>query len=570
MASPPAMPSTNPYQIDNLIFALTTPPERTSKLAPRWRGPYRVCRVPNEYRIVYEDDGLERTIHINHAKPAKFTGPDLPELVPPTEAPHPPPLGYLPAGLTCRPPKPPAPPENPSVAPAPPAAPAENNMPSPAAAPANQHPEPAPPCRRSPRLSPEPSQAHAILSPPEARPPHSTNRSKMARTYPLTIGYNDSMGSKANPLSFASLWLVDLRNGHSQYLSTIEQLIDALPKMLDPASRFALRGHVARLRHSSSSLWYYLTRQGRRVVLWGGWCDPTSPGTPPQLDPWPGPHPSQKPRQRKSSPCSRATQTPRKMRPQRKRREHHQQPGASGSVPGTSRLPSSQRSTSVKHPQLPQLPQPHQPPHPAANENSSRAHLPDQPDPGRLYKRAHSSISMDSTTRSRRDNFSGSNLSFTCSQRSHRDYFSGSPCRALSKNCHMTDPLREAIFVSLTAVRESSDPVQTPPHAALPDVAIDVGVEPPEAAATSRIQHADRPPVVLEILCSSPEPSEPSQCPNKPGKRFQPPVRGSKRPRTNSPPSPCRPRKRPSSTGRWCEQRPPVYKELKTLSFTLF
>ena len=289
MASPPAMPTTNPYQVGNLIFALTTPPKRTSKLAPRWKGPYRVCRVPNEYQIVYEDDGLECTIHVNPAKPAKFTAPDLPEPVPPAEVPRPP-LGYLPAGLAHRPPKPHAPPENPSVAPAPPAAPAENSMPSLAAAPANQHPEPAPPRRRSPRLNPEPSQAHAILSPSEARPPHSANRSKMVRTYPLTIGHNDSMGSKANPLSFASLRLVDLHNGRSQYLSTKGQLNDALPKTLDPASRFALRGHVARpgqsrLRHSmraaiwfllpsdgvfsrsSSSLQYYLTRQGRCVVL---------------------------------------------------------------------------------------------------------------------------------------------------------------------------------------------------------------------------------------------------------------------------------------------------------------
>ena len=239
MATPPAVPITNPYHVGNLIFALTTPPERTSKLAPRWKGPYRVCRIPNEYQVVYEDGGLERTIHINHAKPAKFTAPDLPEPVPPTQAPRPP-LGYLPAGLARRPPKPRAPPENQSVAPAPSAAPAEHNMPPPAAAPANLHPEPAPPPRRSPRLNPKQGQAHAILSPPAARPSHSTNRSKMARTYPLTIGYNDSMGSKANPLSFASLRLVDLRNVHSQYLSTMGQLIVALPETLDPASRFAL------------------------------------------------------------------------------------------------------------------------------------------------------------------------------------------------------------------------------------------------------------------------------------------------------------------------------------------
>ena len=34
MAAPPTSPTTNPYQIGSLIFALTTPPERTSKLAP--------------------------------------------------------------------------------------------------------------------------------------------------------------------------------------------------------------------------------------------------------------------------------------------------------------------------------------------------------------------------------------------------------------------------------------------------------------------------------------------------------------------------------------------------------
>ena len=186
MATPPTTPTTNPYQIGSLIFALTTPPECTFKLAPRWKEPYRVCRIPDEYQVVYEDGGLGRIIHVNHAKPAKFIAPDLPEPVPPAETPCSP-LGYLPAGLTRKSPKPRAPPAEPSVAPAPPAVPAKHNMPHPAAAPANQHPEPALPRRWSPRLNPEQGQAHAILSPPAARPPHSANRSKMARTYPLTI-----------------------------------------------------------------------------------------------------------------------------------------------------------------------------------------------------------------------------------------------------------------------------------------------------------------------------------------------------------------------------------------------
>ena len=111
MAAPPPASTTNPYQIGSLIFTLTTPPERTSKLAPRWKGPYRVCRIPNEYQVVYEDSEVERTIHVNHAKPAKFIAPEFPKPVPPIEEPRPP-LGYLPAGFTYKPSKPRAPPVN--------------------------------------------------------------------------------------------------------------------------------------------------------------------------------------------------------------------------------------------------------------------------------------------------------------------------------------------------------------------------------------------------------------------------------------------------------------------------
>ena len=245
--------------------------------------------------MTYEDDGLERTVHINHAKPAKFTAPDFPEPVPPVEVPRPP-LGYLPAGFARRSTKPRAPPVAPNEAPmAPPAAPAVPTARSSPAAPANQHPEPAPPRRLSPRLHPEPGQAHAILGRPAAPHsqspprPHTANSSKMARVYPLTIGYTEALGPKENSLSFASLRLV----GRSQYLTTLKQLADALPKTEDPASRFSLRGHVTRtrqnrLRHSmraaiwfllpsdgtflrdSSSLRYYLARQGRHAVLRGG------------------------------------------------------------------------------------------------------------------------------------------------------------------------------------------------------------------------------------------------------------------------------------------------------------
>ena len=187
---------------------------------------------------------------------------------------------------------------------------------------------------------------------------------------------------------------------------------------------------------------------------------------------------------------------PRKMRPRmRQRASSSSTSGITGSQPGTSQSPSPAMSTPVKHPQTFHRPQHPQPPRSAANHNSARPNLLDQAELGRLYKPARTSFSKESTTRSRRDNCSGSNLSFTCLQRSHRDYFSGSPSGHLNKISTLTGPYREA----QTAVSERSGPAQTPPHATLPDIRLDVGAELPEAAATSCNPCAECPPVVLEI-----------------------------------------------------------------------
>ena len=415
--------------------------------------------------------------------------------------------------------------------------------------------------------------AHAIKNPPVTPPHHSSKRSKMALTYPLTVSYNECLGRKANPLSFASLRLVDLRNGHSQYLSTIEQLVDALPKSMDPASRFALQGHIARpgqtrLRHSmraaiwfllpsdgtfrrsSSSLQYFLTRQGRRVVLRGG--DVTPPPWERYLN-WVHevhPPPSRDHGKENPPPPEEPRKLPRKMRPCRKQRKHHQQHRIiTRSQPGTSQSPSPIMSTPVEHPQTFQCPQHPQPPSSATNHNSGRSNLLDQAELGCLFKPARSSISKESTTRSRRDNFSWSNLSFTGLQRSHREYFSGSPSGQINKNSTLTDPYREA----WTTVSKRSGPAQTPPCAALPDVHLDIGATLLEAATTCCIPRADHPPVVLDISGSIPEPSEPKRRLDPPSRRPRSPRRGHKRLRTRSSPSPRRPGKRPSTAGRWCE-----------------
>ena len=167
VAAPPPPATANPYQEGSLILAKTTPPERSSKLTPRWKGPFRVKRVPNPFQMVYEDGPAWRTIHINHTKPAKLAVPDLRIHTPAPESPRPA-LGYLPSGLVgSRPRRLPSPfpaavstgghPDSPaaSVPSQRPSAPTVSEMPPPAPAPANQNSGTTRPPRRSPRLNPE-------------------------------------------------------------------------------------------------------------------------------------------------------------------------------------------------------------------------------------------------------------------------------------------------------------------------------------------------------------------------------------------------------------------------------
>ena len=98
MTPPPAPVATNPYREGSLIFTMTTPPERTNKLAQRWKGPFVVKRVPNPYQVAYKDGLVWRTIHVNHAKPAKNPATGFPTPLPTPEPPNPT-LGCLPRSL---------------------------------------------------------------------------------------------------------------------------------------------------------------------------------------------------------------------------------------------------------------------------------------------------------------------------------------------------------------------------------------------------------------------------------------------------------------------------------------
>ena len=109
MTTLPAPEAHNPYHEGDLIFVMTTPPERTSKLAPRWKGPFVIQRVPNAYQVTYEDDMVWRTVHVNHVKPAKTPAGGFPVPISPPALPSPPPM-YLSRNLMWR--KPAKPPQS--------------------------------------------------------------------------------------------------------------------------------------------------------------------------------------------------------------------------------------------------------------------------------------------------------------------------------------------------------------------------------------------------------------------------------------------------------------------------
>ena len=91
--------------------------------------------------------------------------------------------------------------------------------------------------------------ACAIKSPPQPAAHQLRSDHKMARNYPLSLKYGQCLGHEEDPYSFSSPFLEDLHSGCKEYLANIQQLIDALPKSLDPASHFALRAQVTPTGH---------------------------------------------------------------------------------------------------------------------------------------------------------------------------------------------------------------------------------------------------------------------------------------------------------------------------------
>ena len=390
----------------------------------------------------------------------------------------------------------------------------------------------------------------------------------MARTYPHTLEFNQCLGAKENPCAFSSIYLEDLRSGEREYLSMIGQLITALPKTEDPASRIALRGHITpagqpclrhymravlwwllpsdgEFRRAPHALHYYLARQGRCVVLRGGnvtrafyesrgnWVvDHALPASRRPLS-----EASSAPTPALSMPPSGdVPQPPRRQKSRRRRRgkaahKANQLPASrqadvtapaertanDNSAHWRATRPRSaandrpkMRSTPVEHPRsftsspLSQLPIP------AANQNSELTSCRDHSEIWGLYKPAQTDPRQDLTATHSRDNISGFGLSSPALQQPSTKPFSGLPSRQL-----MTSPHREAG----EAARERPGIVYPLlPRTTHPDTRLTIDAAAlPESAALDR---RSRPPTVLDIgETSLQENRQPSLSRRQPRKR---------------------------------------------------
>ena len=58
----------NPFKEGNLILIHQQPMERTHKLSPKWRGPFKVNKILNPFQVQYEDEGREKITHVRNCK----------------------------------------------------------------------------------------------------------------------------------------------------------------------------------------------------------------------------------------------------------------------------------------------------------------------------------------------------------------------------------------------------------------------------------------------------------------------------------------------------------------------
>ena len=60
--------SENPFTVGEKVIIAVLPHERANKLMAKWKGPFTVTKIPNQFQIEYLDGNITRLTHISYAK----------------------------------------------------------------------------------------------------------------------------------------------------------------------------------------------------------------------------------------------------------------------------------------------------------------------------------------------------------------------------------------------------------------------------------------------------------------------------------------------------------------------
>ena len=58
----------NLFKEGDSIHKRQPPMERTHKLSPKWRGPFKVTKIPHPFQVHYADEGREKVTHVRNCK----------------------------------------------------------------------------------------------------------------------------------------------------------------------------------------------------------------------------------------------------------------------------------------------------------------------------------------------------------------------------------------------------------------------------------------------------------------------------------------------------------------------
>ena len=60
--------SENPFSVGEKIIVAILPHERADKLMAKWKGPFKVTKIPNRFQVEYLDGTITRLTHISYVK----------------------------------------------------------------------------------------------------------------------------------------------------------------------------------------------------------------------------------------------------------------------------------------------------------------------------------------------------------------------------------------------------------------------------------------------------------------------------------------------------------------------